>query len=829
MTDDTNKQSFDYPQSIKSGHFIEVSVKGYEKKPVYNGWQKYKAINPQSIIDAGYQVGFALGTEVLVIDLDLYKKEGKASAQKLLDKYPILAKCPRVNTMRNGKHLFLSCKTGTGQLSKTLKEIYPGVDFLRQRMFIMCAGNPNYRWQKKVGNWSKLPIAPDGLIAELLEPVRDNHATTDLDHTVIDADQLRAILYQLDPNDFNGVEHPKGMGKHEWLQLMMACCAAVGFNDDQQGYDVFDEWSRQVPYYADTGCPRPRWRSIVYKERGVNISSLYRVCDLEGVDWREASGLPPKPVPKDIFEDFSFLIDDDRVLEQAPTESKESAGPLSSTMDVQDTDLISIIEDILQENRNKHDALFGAVANKCGKSVADLQYRAYKIIFIGSDTDMNLKLSDRLIAIKLLRVVKYMGMDHVPTYTEGDVYVYGSDGCWQRFDKDALDVFVMDIADNCYGVNKLPHYEGIRRALRKMIVTKFSDPEFFLNAPKGVAFDKFFFKLSQEGFLSSSLITFSERIRHKFNFPLCMYKKYETPLYDQFMALSVDDLSEVNCNRQGRIIEQFMGCSLFGLGTSYAKSLLIQGSGSNGKSQLLDIMAKLTPDKGGAASFSLEGLRDDGSIAKIYDKTMVLVPELAGSHSKLRYKGSQFKALVAGDRMSTRRLYGDRFDFRFKGSLVMIGNKPPVFDDAGLGLERRIISISMNRKVPESSKIIDIGNIIARDEIEGVIVRAVLAVVDMVKSGNGFDSSGDHKYIEDQDTVKAFVRNCCTLGKDLQTHKASLYIEYCEYCDDHLGEETIGKHAFNRELTFELGLKEMNTKDKQGKNTRVWRGITLGC
>lgn len=826
MTDDTNKQSFDYPQSIKSGHFIEVSVKGFEKKPVYNGWQKYKAINPQSIIDAGYQVGFALGTEVLVIDLDLYKKEGKASAQKLLDKYPILAKCPRVNTMRNGKHLFLSCKTGTGQLSKTLKEIYPGVDFLRQRMFVMCAGNPNYRWQKKVCNWSKLPIAPEGLITELLEPVRSGHATTDLDHTVIDADQLRAILYQLDPNDFNGVEHPKGMGKHEWLQLMMACCAAVGFNDDQQGYDVFDEWSRQVPYYADTGCPRPRWRSIAYKERGVNISSLYRVCDLEGVDWREASGLPPKPVPNDIFKDFSFLIDDDRVLEQAPTESKESAGALSSTMDVQDTDLISIIEDILLEKRDLHDKLFGALSNRCGKSLTDLQYRAYKILFIGTDTDMNLKLSDRLIAIKLLRVVKYMGMDHVPTYTEGDVYIYGSDGCWQRFDKDALDVFVMDIADNCYGVNKLAHYEGIRRALRKMIVTKFSDPEFFLNAHKGVAFGKRFFELRDNGVLNEIPIASFHRIRHKFDFDFNSTPN-PTPLYDQFMALSVDDLSDVNCNRQGRIIEQFMGASLFGLGTSYAKSLLIQGSGSNGKSQLLDIMEKVTPNKGGAASFSLEGLRDDGAIAGIYDKTLVLVPELAGSHSKLRYKGSKFKALVSGDRMSTRRLYGDRFDFRFNGSLVMVGNKPPVFDDAGLGLERRIISISMDRKIPESSKIRDIGKLIAHDEIEGVIVRAVLAAIELVKSGTGFETSGDHKFIENQDTVKTFVRNRCTLGKDLQTHKSSLYGEYCEYCDYALCEDAIGKQAFNRELMFELGLKEMNAKDKQGKSTRVWRGITL--
>ena len=892
MTVTKINQPFKYFQDEKFGHYIYVKVKGTDKIPMSKNWQSYQPVDPQHITAAGCQVGFALGSELFVIDLDLYKKDGQSSARKLLVKYPELKECSRVRTMRGGLHLFLSLKGDNGYLAKTLKDEYPGIDFLRQRMFVMCAGNPGYTWEREVNDWQNLIPVPAGLIAELKAPSNRRVEDSDLDHTVIDSAQLKAILDQLNPNDFNGVEHPKGHGKYEWLKLMMSCAAAVGYGEDQGGgFHVFDTWCRQVEYYADTGCPLPRWNSVKPMPGGVTISSLYSICNKEGVDWREASNLPPKPADVSLFEAFEDVVErqggkwkgpevvdverwseeiddpeldpdsfsafyEDPELESTHTESNVNSAPSeisdlealanfvdidsiaknyskstgnTDPSDISDGDLLGILEEVLAKPREEHDEFVVSISDRTGKSITSIQYRLKKLVFIGTETDVNIKLSDRAIANKLIRVLKYVGLDLDPVFTEGAIFYYKSDGCWSLLEGSDLYSFVAEITDNCYGVCKHAQYEHLAKALNHEAKARFKHERFFLDAISGIAFKSQFYTLTSGGQIRFCELLPQHRVRFKFGFDIDidLAHQYETPLYDQFLDKSVDNLADPT-NMQGALIAQFMGAALFDLGPTLGKALMVKGSGANGKSQLLRIFKALSPNPTGGGVLTIEGLRQERSIQAIYDKKVVIMSELPGIHSKVMGKSADFKALITGDEMNTRRLYGEIFDFKFRGILVMSGNNMPNFDDAGKGLERRVLSVSMDRDIDKDDKIANIGERIVREELQGVIVMAMLEVSQMVKSGKEFaKSSEDYNFFEEVDTVQAFVKDKCKVGKHLSTRKSDLYETYLDYCRDELGEEVIGKQAFNKSLKTEYRLTERVSKIDDRKSVRIWIGINL--
>ena len=854
-------QQFKYLQDEKYGHFIYVKVFGNDKIPVAKNWQSYSPVDPDHITAAGCQVGFALGSEIFVIDLDLYKKDGQKSAKKLIGKYPELKACPRVDTMRGGKHLFLSLKGDNGYLAKTLKSEYPGIDFLRQRMFVMCAGNPGYSWERKISDWDKLIPVPTELIAELKSPSNRRLEDVDLDHTVIDSAQLKAILDQLNPNDFNGVEHPKGHGKYEWLKMMMSCAAAVGYGDDAGcGFHVFDNWSRKVAYYADSGCPLSRWDSVKPMSGGITISSLYDICNREGVDWREASNLPPKPADVSLFSSFEDAIDrqggkwtgpdiidvdpDFELDDLSINEENEKISPKAldglvdvdevdgtenTAADISDSDLLGVLEEVLAKDRVGHDDLILSISDSTGKTITSLQYMLKKLVFIGLETDINIKLSDRDIANKLIRVLKYVGLDIDPVFTEGAIFYYKNDGCWTLLEGSDLYSFVSEITDNCYGVSKHQHYEQLVKSLNHEIKARFKHERFFLDAITGVAFKSQFYTLSSSGEIKTCKLLPRHRIRFKFNFDIDFSKthQYKTPLYDQFMSKSVDNLAD-DINMQGILVQQFMGAALFDLGPTLGKALMVKGSGANGKSQLLRIFKALSPNPSGGGVLTIEGLRQERAIQAIYDKKVVIMSELPGIHSKVMGKSADFKALITGDEMNTRRLYGEIFDFKFRGILVMSGNNMPNFDDAGRGLERRVLSVSMDRDIDKGDKITNLGDRIIAGEIQGVIAKAILAISRMLKTSGEFaQSSADYNFFEEVDTVQSFVSDCCETGKDLKTKKSDLYEIYLDYCRDELGEESIGKQAFNKSLKTEYRLREKIAKFEGGKTTRFWLGIAI--
>jgi len=396
MSNKKQNQSFSYSQSEKTGHYIAVRVEEATKIPLYSGWQHYKPLSPHVIVKNNYQVGFALGTDVLVIDMDVYKWKGKKSAKLLVCRYPELKHAARVKTMRGGYHLFLKYGGNSLLLAKTLKD-YPGIDFLRQGMFVMCAGNPNYKWVKRVDNWDALPLLPSGLVKELGSPKSEIFGAGDVNHTVIHADQLEELLEGIDPYLFNGAKHPKGKGKYDWQDFMMSCAAAVGYGNNADGFIVFDSWCRQVSYYKNQGCSRARWSSIKFRNGGITIASLYRTCKTEGVDWKGICGLEvirDEAAEAAEAEQWQTLLGEDDgeadvSREDFPEKTIEKPSKIS---------MLESIDDILMEPREDHEVLLKMLSESKGGSLQSIKSKVYKMVFIGSDNDMKIKLSDNQIA-----------------------------------------------------------------------------------------------------------------------------------------------------------------------------------------------------------------------------------------------------------------------------------------------------------------------------------------------------------------------------------------------------------------------------------------------
>lgn len=170
-------------------------------------------------------------------------------------------------------------------------------------------------------------------------------------------------------------------------------------------------------------------------------------------------------------------------------------------------------------------------------------------------------------------------------------------------------------------------------------------------------------------------------------------KDQACPTFDAFVrAICSHDEQRV------RLIQTFAGYSLTG-GTSEQKFAILIGSGANGKSTLLEILAYVMGELSAVLPFSaLMRDRDTRSVpvevARLPGRRFVRASELRGGSP---LDEGRIKALTGGDVIMARGLYQAPFEFRPCGKLWLACNKLPRVDDRSHGFWRRALVIPFER------------------------------------------------------------------------------------------------------------------------------------
>lgn len=240
-------------------------------------------------------------------------------------------------------------------------------------------------------------------------------------------------------------------------------------------------------------------------------------------------------------------------------------------------------------------------------------------------------------------------------------------------------------------------------------------------------------------------------------------------------------------NALANLIVEYMG---FCLSTAHPKLVqkcaILYGDGSNGKSVLLDLMRSMVGAKNWS-SVSVDGLVKETNRYQIMHKMFNVSDE---TPKDAFLESSTFKAIVSGDVVPVRRLYGDPFDWECTTKVMFACNDLPFSGDYSHGMFRRLLIIPFNNTFSD-----ELGN---KDAMIGEKLKAEMSDI-FLMCFEGFKNLRKRHYkfeevkaiteeLEDytdsSDNVKRFFANMCVVKSGNKVTTDMLFRLYCLYCQE---------------------------------------------
>lgn len=210
-----------------------------------------------------------------------------------------------------------------------------------------------------------------------------------------------------------------------------------------------------------------------------------------------------------------------------------------------------------------------------------------------------------------------------------------------------------------------------------------------------------------------------------------------------------------------KFLQRAIGYSLTG-DTSEQVMFLLVGNGKNGKSVLINTIAKLMGNYAKNMSASTIMLKRDGSthgVARLEDARLVISSE---SNEGARLDESLVKGMTGNDTMVARYLYGSEFEYTPKFKLWMATNHKPIIRGTDKGIWRRIVTIPFNYTVPESAVDKHLETKLER-ELPGILNWALDGTEDWLAHGLQIPQIVDKEnedYRHQMDVVAQFSSDC---------------------------------------------------------------------
>lgn len=247
-------------------HVWNKQIKGDDrgKTPLHAEWntKEYGQNNTsyKKWIDSGYNVGYRIADNELVVDLDPRNYvEGIDSEELIADLFgffdfeELLWELPVVKTGGGGYHIYCTLPYDVDYrcIRKCVENI-PGVDFKKKGGYVVAAGSKHpsgeyYVWE----NQADRPLVPEALL-NLIKRDKFENKDYSSGYGAFTGTQLQdLVLDKLDVNDFDSND--------TWEPLMMECHHATAGD----GIEEFLAWSLSDPTYSgDENKIRNRWESL---------------------------------------------------------------------------------------------------------------------------------------------------------------------------------------------------------------------------------------------------------------------------------------------------------------------------------------------------------------------------------------------------------------------------------------------------------------------------------------------------------------------------------------------------------------------------------------
>ena len=258
-------------------------------------------------------------------------------------------------------------------------------------------------------------------------------------------------------------------------------------------------------------------------------------------------------------------------------------------------------------------------------------------------------------------------------------------------------------------------------------------------------------------------------------------------------------LNKICCNNKElrMLIEEMIGYCLFRR-NELGKCFILTGSGSNGKSTLLDVIKRLI-GQDNISSVALEDLNDRFKTYQLEGKLANIGDDISNKYID---NNSTFKKLVTGETVNVERKGKDPFDFNNYSKLIFSCNDMPRINDLSNGLKRRIILIPFNAEFSKSDPDYDpfiIDKLMQSEALE-YLLNLALAGLDRILYNRAFTTSklitdAWSEYEKTNNPVISFLEEA-KVDNELTS---DVYLQYQKYCSE-CGLKHLSKTVFLKEI-----------------------------
>ena len=276
-----------------------------------------------------------------------------------------------------------------------------------------------------------------------------------------------------------------------------------------------------------------------------------------------------------------------------------------------------------------------------------------------------------------------------------------------------------------------------------------------------------------------------------------------------------------------KTLRQVMAATIFGLGPSFNRAILLYGVGGSGKSQLLTIIRRLLPPEV-VSVVSPYAFSDKFRVTELSTSVLNICGEL--SEDEL-LPGDIFKQVVDGSLLQGQYKGKPIFNFNPKATHWYCGNYLPKTKDGSEGFNRRWVILQFNRIVPENEKIRGLGDIIVAEEREAITAWCIGAMAELNSASDYFLPMSHFKLVNqmtaDNDSIFFYLTS--DEGPRIypkgEIQLQNLYETYRTFCYGNIGARPVGLRKFYAKLSELALIFGFTVKDSKVVGLTMDRGI----
>jgi putative DNA primase/helicase len=299
----------------------------------------------------------------------------------------------------------------------------------------------------------------------------------------------------------------------------------------------------------------------------------------------------------------------------------------------------------------------------------------------------------------------------------------------------------------------------------------------------------------------------------------CNYIEGDLTNWNNYLTTTFKD--EEECIQ---LVQEMIGYVLYP-SCNFEKSFILYGSGSNGKSVLLNVIQNIIGEYN-TSFISMKDLEKSFVRVNLLDKSLNISSELEPSI----YSTENFKKIVSGESVEAQFKYKDSFHFKNKAKLLFAMNQLSFIKDVSDGLFRRLSIIPFNNKFTSENRDINLIDKLNTEKdhiafwaIQGLkrlLLNKKFTFVEIVDELN-------QEMKENSSPVIRFFNENLEKVDDTGRWiiKSYLYELYTDWCKDN-GNKPLNSNNFFKDISREFDLQTMK-KTHENKRFNCVCGIKL--